>query len=62
LGFLQDGETVEICIHGIGRMTLNVKDPLKRTWERGVYMGHDATNQDAVRRHRPEAALGSDNK
>jgi 2-keto-4-pentenoate hydratase/2-oxohepta-3-ene-1,7-dioic acid hydratase in catechol pathway len=62
LGFLQDGETVEICIHGIGRMTLNVKDPLKRTWERGVYMGHDSTNQDAVRRHRPEAALASDNK
>ncbi|MEY3754584.1 MAG: hypothetical protein RLY27_1185 [Pseudomonadota bacterium] len=54
LGFLQDRETVEICIHGIGRMTLDVKDPLKRTWERGVYMGHDSTNHDAVLRHRPD--------
>jgi 2-keto-4-pentenoate hydratase/2-oxohepta-3-ene-1,7-dioic acid hydratase in catechol pathway len=62
LGFLQEGETVEICIHGIGRMTLNVKDPLKRTWERGVYMGHDSTNHEAVRRHRPETVIRSDNK
>jgi 2-keto-4-pentenoate hydratase/2-oxohepta-3-ene-1,7-dioic acid hydratase in catechol pathway len=61
LGFLQDGETVEICIHGIGRMSLNVQDPLKRKWERGVYMGHDSTNHDAVRRHRPEAVLRSSN-
>jgi 2-keto-4-pentenoate hydratase/2-oxohepta-3-ene-1,7-dioic acid hydratase in catechol pathway len=57
LGFLQDGETVEICIHGIGRMSLKVHDPLKRKWERGVYMGHDSTHHDAVRRHRPEAVL-----
>jgi 2-keto-4-pentenoate hydratase/2-oxohepta-3-ene-1,7-dioic acid hydratase in catechol pathway len=61
LGFLQDGETVEICIHGIGRMTLQVSDPLKRKWERGVYMGHDSTNHDAVRRHRPEAVLRESN-
>ena len=39
LGALQDGETVEIEIQGIGRMALKVVDPLKRTWERGVYMG-----------------------
>jgi 2-keto-4-pentenoate hydratase/2-oxohepta-3-ene-1,7-dioic acid hydratase in catechol pathway len=57
LGFLQDGENVEICIHGIGRMSLKVRDPLKRTWERGVYMGHDSTNHDALRRHRPETVL-----
>lgn len=56
LGFIQDGETVEICIHGIGRMTLGVDDPLKRRWERGVYMGADSTNHAAVRRHRPEMA------
>jgi 2-keto-4-pentenoate hydratase/2-oxohepta-3-ene-1,7-dioic acid hydratase in catechol pathway len=42
LGFLQDGETVEICIHGIGRMSLKVQDLLKRKRERGVYMGHDS--------------------
>jgi 2-keto-4-pentenoate hydratase/2-oxohepta-3-ene-1,7-dioic acid hydratase in catechol pathway len=57
LGFLQDGETVEMCIHGIGRMSLTVEDPLKRTWERGVYMGADSTNHEAVKRHRPQTVL-----
>ena len=56
LGALQDGETVEIEIGGIGRMSLDVKDPLKREWERGVYMGEDSTNPEAVRRHRPRDA------
>ena len=41
LGFLQDGETVDIEIQNIGKMTLKVRDPLKRTWEKGVYMGVD---------------------
>jgi 2-keto-4-pentenoate hydratase/2-oxohepta-3-ene-1,7-dioic acid hydratase in catechol pathway len=53
LGFLQDGETVDIEVQHIGRMTLKVRDPLKRSWERGVYMGVDSTNPDAVKRHRP---------
>jgi 2-keto-4-pentenoate hydratase/2-oxohepta-3-ene-1,7-dioic acid hydratase in catechol pathway len=53
LGALQDGERVEIEIEKIGRMALDVRDPLKRTWERGVYMGADSTNPEAVRRHRP---------
>ena len=53
LGALQDGEVVEIGIGGIGRMTLNVVDPLKRSWGRGVYMGADSTNPEAVKRHRP---------
>lgn len=57
LGFVQDGETVEICIHGIGRMQLTVEDPLKRTWERGVYMGSDSTHHEVVKRHRPQAVL-----
>jgi 2-keto-4-pentenoate hydratase/2-oxohepta-3-ene-1,7-dioic acid hydratase in catechol pathway len=56
LGALQDGEVVEIEIHNIGRMKLNVVDPLKRTWERGVYMGADSTNPEAVRRNRPQNA------
>jgi len=30
LGPVQDGETLEMLIHGIGRMTVNVEDPLKR--------------------------------
>jgi 2-keto-4-pentenoate hydratase/2-oxohepta-3-ene-1,7-dioic acid hydratase in catechol pathway len=54
LGALQDGESVDIEIQHIGRMTLNVADPLKRNWERGVYMGLDSTNPDAVKRNRPK--------
>jgi 2-keto-4-pentenoate hydratase/2-oxohepta-3-ene-1,7-dioic acid hydratase in catechol pathway len=57
LGFLQDGETVRMLIHGIGEMSLKVEDPLKRKWERGVYMGQDSTHHDAVKRHRPETVL-----
>jgi len=53
LGALQDGETVMIEIEKIGRMSLRVEDPLKRKWERGVYMGVDSTNPEAVRRNRP---------
>ena len=54
LGALQDGETVEIEIQHIGRMALKVADPLKRKWERGIYMGADSTNPEAVKRHRPQ--------
>jgi 2-keto-4-pentenoate hydratase/2-oxohepta-3-ene-1,7-dioic acid hydratase in catechol pathway len=54
LGALQDGEKIEIEIETIGRMQLNVVDPLKRSWERGVYMGTDSTNPEAVSRHRPQ--------
>jgi 2-keto-4-pentenoate hydratase/2-oxohepta-3-ene-1,7-dioic acid hydratase in catechol pathway len=43
LGPLQDGETAEIEIQGIGRMAVSVEDPLKRTWERGIYMGENST-------------------
>jgi 2-keto-4-pentenoate hydratase/2-oxohepta-3-ene-1,7-dioic acid hydratase in catechol pathway len=56
LGALQNGETVEIEIEHIGRMALKVADPLQRKWERGIYMGADSTNPEAVRRHRPQAA------
>jgi 2-keto-4-pentenoate hydratase/2-oxohepta-3-ene-1,7-dioic acid hydratase in catechol pathway len=52
LGFLQDGETVKLAIHGIGDMTLTVSDPLKRKWERGIYGGHDSTNPDVIERRR----------
>jgi len=57
LGALQDGETVEIEIERIGRMSLNVVDPLKRSWERGIYMGADSTNPEAVKRHRPQTTV-----
>ncbi|MDA1215302.1 MAG: fumarylacetoacetate hydrolase family protein [Chloroflexi bacterium] len=43
LGPLQDGDTAEIEIRGIGRLAVNVRDPLKRKWERGVYMGPEST-------------------
>lgn len=48
LGALQDGDLAEIEIEKIGRMAVNVVDPLKREWERGVYMGENSTNQAAV--------------
>jgi len=54
LGALQDGESVEIEVQHVGRMKLDVVDPLKRSWERGIYMGADSTNPEAVRRHRPQ--------
>ena len=47
LGPLQDGELVEIEIQGIGRMAVHVSDPLKRSWDRGVYMGPGSTNPAA---------------
>jgi 2-keto-4-pentenoate hydratase/2-oxohepta-3-ene-1,7-dioic acid hydratase in catechol pathway len=49
LGPLQDGEFCEIEIEKIGRMSIHVHDPLKREWERGVYMGADSTNLEARR-------------
>jgi 2-keto-4-pentenoate hydratase/2-oxohepta-3-ene-1,7-dioic acid hydratase in catechol pathway len=56
LGPLQGGEVVDFEIHGVGRMRLHVRDPLKRTWEKGIYMGADSTNPEAVKRNRPRAA------
>ncbi len=53
LGPLQDGETVDFEIQHIGRMQLKVRDPLKRSWEKGIYMGADSTHPEAVRRNRP---------
>jgi len=56
LGPLQDGEIVDFQIRGIGAMRLDVRDPLRRTWEKGIYMGSDSTNPEAVRRNRPQHA------
>jgi len=55
LGPLQDGEVVDFEIQHIGRMRLSVRDPLKRTWEKGIYMGADSTNPEAIQRNRPSA-------
>ena len=43
LGALQDGETVEIEIEKIGRMTLEgLRSARSANWERGIYMGADS--------------------
>ena len=56
LGPVQDGETLDMLIHGIGRLSVTVEDPLRRSWERGIYMGSDSVNHEAVRRNRPQEA------
>ncbi|MFI5265849.1 MAG: fumarylacetoacetate hydrolase family protein [Chloroflexota bacterium] len=55
LGPLQDGEIIDFEIHGIGRMQLHVKDPLKRSWDKGIYMGADSTNPEAVQHNKPQS-------
>ena len=52
----QDGEVVDFEIQHIGRMRLNVRDPLERTWEKGIYMGADSTHPEAVKRNRPQGS------
>ncbi|HEY7061573.1 MAG TPA: fumarylacetoacetate hydrolase family protein [Chloroflexota bacterium] len=49
LGPMQDGELCEIELEKIGRMAVHVRDPLKRQWERGIYMGPNSTNPAARR-------------
>jgi 2-keto-4-pentenoate hydratase/2-oxohepta-3-ene-1,7-dioic acid hydratase in catechol pathway len=49
LGPLQDGEICDFEVEKVGRMRLYVRDPLKRSWERGIYMGPNSTNPEAVR-------------
>ena len=36
LGAMQDGDTIEMGVEGVGSFTLSVSDPLKRRWPRGV--------------------------
>ncbi len=39
LGPVQDGDTVELTIAGLGTLTVNVHDPQGRSWERAVDEG-----------------------
>jgi hypothetical protein len=55
LGPLQDGEFCEIELEKIGRMGVHVRDPLKRQWERSVFLGPGSTNQEVVRRAQEES-------
>ncbi len=36
LGALQDGDKAEMTIEGIGTLAVDVRDPLKRDWSRGI--------------------------
>ena len=36
IGAIQDGDRVEMEIERLGRLTVAVRDPLKRTWPRGI--------------------------
>jgi hypothetical protein len=58
LGPLQDGEVIELDVEKVGKMRLHVKDPLKRQWERVIYMGPNATAQEVVRMRREAQARG----
>lgn len=62
LGALQDGDVAEIEIADMGKMTVNVTDPLKRQWERGVYLGEASTNPEAVAKARAELARQAQEK
>ena len=33
---MQDGDHIDIEVEGIGRFPIQVSDPLKRRWQRGV--------------------------
>jgi 2-keto-4-pentenoate hydratase/2-oxohepta-3-ene-1,7-dioic acid hydratase in catechol pathway len=45
IGSIQDGDKVEMEIDGLGRLTVHVQDPLKRSWPRGI----DRAMADRVR-------------
>jgi 2-keto-4-pentenoate hydratase/2-oxohepta-3-ene-1,7-dioic acid hydratase in catechol pathway len=36
IGRIQDGETVELSIQGIGSLVVHVRDPRKRSWPKGI--------------------------
>ena len=36
LGALQDGDQVDMSIENVGSLSVNVRDPLKREWPRGI--------------------------
>ena len=40
LSSFQDGDTVELETEGLGRLRINVSDPLKRTWSRDTRLEH----------------------
>ena len=47
-----DGDKIEIEIEGLGRLTFNVKDELKRTWARTTRLEHADAKQEGA--HTPQ--------
>ena len=43
----------------VDRVTLSVSDPLKRSWPRGVYMGENSTNPEAVAARKQQGPASS---
>ena len=43
LGPVQDSDVLELTIDSIGTLKINIADPLKREWERTVYLGENTT-------------------
>lgn len=41
LSAFQDGDKVELEVEGMGRLTIGVKDDLKRTWARDTRLEHE---------------------
>ena len=47
-----DGDKIELEIEGLGRLTIHIKDELKRTWERVTRLEHAEGGADGV--HTPQ--------
>ncbi len=43
-----DGDLIELEIEGVGRLSINIKDDLKRTWERVTRLQHHDRKLDGV--------------
>ena len=63
LSAFQDGDTVEIETAGLGRLTIKVRDELKRTWARETRLerqqkGLEGTTPQLTGKHAPSSAAG----
>ena len=47
-----DGDKIELEIEGLGRLTIHIKDELKRTWGRVTRLEHAEGGADGV--HTPQ--------
>lgn len=49
LGALQDGDKAEMTIEGVGTLAVDVRDPRKREWPRGIDQEMAARQQSVGR-------------